>query len=64
MAGAKTLTDHQTFVTLIQSHPFIHKTRAKIYKITICIQIYFCNKNTEMYQIPSTKVLYLFISCD
>ena len=26
MSGTNAITDHQTFSTLIQSHPFIHKT--------------------------------------
>jgi len=29
MSGTNALTDHQTFATLLQSHPFIHKTRTK-----------------------------------
>ena len=29
MSGTNALTDHQTFATLIQSHPFVHKTRTE-----------------------------------
>ena len=29
MSGTNALTDHQTFAALIQTHPFIHKTRTE-----------------------------------
>ena len=56
MSGTNALIDHQTFATLIQSHPFIHKTSTENIQNNNLYPNILLHNNTEMYQIPSTNI--------
>ena len=49
MSGTNALTDHQTFATLIQSHPFIYKTRTENIQNNHLYPNILLHNNTEMY---------------